>query len=84
MICGLLFECRVERGALVCVDATLPVKLRDVKRKIIALILMLAIGLQGSVAAFAATSTLMSADTARRRRIRLHRRVRVVPQANTS
>jgi hypothetical protein len=32
------------------------------KREIIALILMLAIGLQGSMAAFAATSPLMSAD----------------------
>jgi hypothetical protein len=32
------------------------------KREIIALILILAIGLQGSMAAFAATSPLMSAD----------------------
>jgi hypothetical protein len=32
------------------------------KRQLFALVLMLAIGLQGSVAAFAATSPLMSAD----------------------
>jgi hypothetical protein len=32
------------------------------KRKLIALILMLAIGLQGTMAAFAATSALMSTD----------------------
>jgi hypothetical protein len=36
--------------------------LRLMKRELIALILMIAIGLQGSMAAFASTSPLMSAD----------------------
>jgi hypothetical protein len=39
-----------------------PVKLCGMKRQLIALILMLAIGLQGSVAAFAGTAPLMSTD----------------------
>jgi hypothetical protein len=38
------------------------VKLWCMKRQLIAVILMLAIGLQGSMAAFAATSTVMSTD----------------------
>jgi hypothetical protein len=39
-----------------------PVKLCSMKRELIALVLMLAIGMQGSVAAFAATSPLVSTD----------------------
>jgi hypothetical protein len=39
-----------------------PVKLFGMKRELIALILMLGIGLQGSIAAFAATSPLLSTD----------------------
>ena len=38
------------------------IKLSSMKRQLIALIVMLAIGLQGSVAAFAGISPLMSAD----------------------
>jgi hypothetical protein len=39
-----------------------PVKLQGMKRELVVLILMIAIGLQGSLAAFAATSPLMSTD----------------------
>jgi hypothetical protein len=41
---------------------TMPVKLGCMKRELIALILILAIGLQGTLAAFAATSPFMSTD----------------------
>lgn len=49
-----------QRDSLLRLDA--PVKLCGMKRELIALVLMLVIGLQGSVAAFASTSPLMSSD----------------------
>jgi hypothetical protein len=56
------FEHGVTVGTGGLRQLALPAKLRGVKRQFIALFLMLAIGLQGSAAAFAATSLLMSTD----------------------